>query len=211
MKWLLLFVPMILLIQGCQSAATSARFDQAQTNTLTCQQRVLDYKEKVANVKPQFKSEQNMLMYLMIKELANTKASNDLDACSKVYTAMINADSHKMGKILDGSFRLGSMGLGLWGVSIITNGITDLASDGGSTSNTTYTNSRVVNDSTNSSASGDGMGIGGVFGGRTAQGGLEPRQFQVPDNSSTELNTGSLSGENAPVSLPEAPEVLPVE
>jgi hypothetical protein len=206
---LLLLIP---LLVSCQTKETAARYAAAQDNALSCQERVIAYKEKLASQHITFKDERNALMYMVVQELAKVKASDELASCQEIYVAMINADAQKTGKLIDGSFRLGGMVLGIVGLDIIASKLSN-----GSTSGDTWnvSGSRVVNKSSGSSASGDGLGTANVFGGRTAQGGLEPRQFQTPDSATLEVNSGSLSGTNAPASVGEgggnAPVTLPVE
>lgn len=120
-----------LLMVGCQSKATSERFSMAQSDVRACQSEVIAMKTSLAN-KPAitFKSESNALVYLVVQELAKSKATDDLAACSSAYIAMVNSDGRKTGKLIDGGFRLGSIGLGLIGVDMLVDGVTDLAGSG---------------------------------------------------------------------------------
>lgn len=204
-----IIVLLSVMLASCQTAETAARYSAAQDNALSCQERVIAYKEKLAAQRVTFTDERNALMYMVVQELAKVKASDELASCNQMYVAMINADAQKTGKLIDGGFRLGGMALGIVGIDILAS---KLSSGGTSGDTWNVSNSRVVNKSSNSSSSGDGLGIGNVFGGRTAQGGLAPRQFQNPDSASLEVNSGSLSGSNAPSAIGEgegSPATLP--
>jgi len=189
---------------GCQTSKTSARFSAAQQDVQTCMTTIAGAERVKAENQPTFKDARDAMMYLLIQQM---QTKNAYAPCTEVYIAMIHSDSKKTQRLISGGTTLGGIGLGLVGVKILADGITELANPAGSTNGDTFNsyNSRVVNRSSNSSASGEGLGVANVTGGRSAQGGIQPRQQQWPDSGDTNLDQGSFSGEDAPITLPVEP------
>lgn len=203
-----IFIVLIaLFLTGCQTKETQQRFMQANNATLECQRLAIAADEKRANQPPMmWKDERNALVYLVVQELAGSKRANLMSYCDDLAIAMAQGDAQKVSGILQTVRTLGGIGLGVIGLDVFGKRFgTGTSTNAGDTWN--VSGSRVVNKSSSSSSSGDGLGVGNVFGGKTAQGGLEPRQFQNPDSASLEVNSGSLSGENAPIGLPVEQEL----
>jgi hypothetical protein len=216
MKPLLMLIPMVLLT-SCMTEATQKRFTEAQTQALTCQEKVLHYQEQMNRGNIQFTDERNALMYFVVKELARVKETNQLAYCDDLIIAMVQADSAKTQGLIRGGISLGSIGLGIIGLDILMDGYN--RSNGGTTGDTwNISGSRVNSKSGNVSgggtstvsSSGEGLGFGNTFSTGSGQsiGGVEPRTTPVNGDVNT-LETGSNSGTNEPVQLPI--EVLPVE
>jgi len=214
MRTLWLLLP-ALMIGGCQTEATSARFASAQADALTCQQRVLSYKETMARNQPTLKG-QDLLLYMVVAKALDSRTADELASCDDMFIAMTNADSVKTSKLIDRGFGLAGIGLGIWGVSIVTNGITDLANGGVNGDTFNISGSRVNSKSGNVSgggtstvsSSGDGLGLGNTFSTGSGQsvGGIQPRTTPINGDVTT-LETGSNSGTNEPVTT--SPEQLP--
>jgi len=206
---------------GCQTDQTANRFMSAQTNVLSCQQRVLAFKEKMAT-RPavMWKDERNALVYMVVEKLAQNNATDEMSACDDAYIAMIRADSAKTAGISSIVKTGVGVGLGLVGVKILADGITELANPDGAVSGDVWNvsgsrvNSNSGNNGGNASSSGDGLGLSNTFstGSGQATGGFEPRTTPVNGDVS-EITTGSNSGENSgegnPVEI--QPVIMPVE
>jgi len=202
------------LVTGCATEGTQKRMIQAQSDTQSCIDRIATMKERMANSKITLNNERDKLIFLMVQQMVQQNASTEMSMCDDIAIAQINGQSAKVGK----AFALGATGLRvgglIWGASILADGLTELANPAGSTNGDTFNsyNSRVVNRSSNSSSSGEGMGVGGTFSAGNSQsiGGFESRTLPVNGNV-TEVNTGSLSGDNAPITPPVEVQPLPVE
>ena len=199
------------MMTGCQTKTTSARFQAAQSDIQTCYQTIAAAQSKQAL--PTFKDDRDMLVFLVVQKLTQI---NPYDHCDDAYIAMISADQAKTRNIA-GIVKTGvSMGLGLIGLDILTDGLTRGSNVSGDTWN--VEGSRINSKASASggstiSSSGSGMGLGNTYG--NAQGGIEPRQWQLQRSPVTEINTQSQSGDNAPDNPIEAPDgpvsILPEE
>jgi hypothetical protein len=200
---LLLLIP-ILALTGCATEATQKRMTDAQNMTTQCIERIATMRERIAANQVQLKDSRDQLILLMVQQMAQQGAQTEMAMCDDLAVAQINGQSLRTSKLIDGSFRVGSFALGIVGLDMIVDGITDLG-NGGSSEVWNVEGSRVVNRSTATggstiSSSGEGLGIGNVFGRNTAQGGIEPRQWQTGSGTTvTDISTESQSGENAPV------------
>lgn len=200
----------LLSVTGCQTKTTSARFQAAQSDIQACYKTIAAAQSKQAV--PTFKDDRDMLVFLVIQKLTQ---ANPYAHCDDAYIAMISADQAKTSNVA-GIVKTGvGMGLGLIGLDILTNGLTRGSSTTGDTWN--VEGSRINSKATASggstiSSSGTGMGLGNTYG--QAQGGIEPRQWQIQQSPVTEINTQSQSGDNAPDTPLEAPgdvTIAPVE
>jgi hypothetical protein len=220
-KLLLLLSASTIMLTGCMTEATQKRFTQAQTQALTCQEKVLAFRSAMNKGNVKFTDERNALVYMVVQELARVKASNDLQACDDIIVAMINADREKTQGLIRGGFQVGGVALGIIGLDILVDGVR--GSNGGTSGDVWNISGSRVNSksgnvtgggSTTVSASGEGLGTGTTFSTGSGQsvGGLEPRTTNANGDVST-LETGSNSGENAPITLPAEPpvEIQPVE
>lgn len=131
---IVLVVGMVAFLSSCQSTATQERFLMAQADVASCQTQVLALRS-TPQAAPQFKDETNMLLYLVVQELADSKKGDDMDACASSYIAMIRADGAKTNSLINRGFGLAGLGMGVWGAAIITDGIIDLAGQGSNTFN----------------------------------------------------------------------------
>ena len=194
----------LISLAGCQTELTAARFKSAQGDIQQCYQTVAAAQK--AQQMPRFKDDRDLLVYLVVQKMT---ASNPYSHCDDAYIAMIQADSQKTSGISNIVKTGVGVGLGLVGVKILADGIVDVADDGGASEIGNVEGSRVVNRSSAAggstiSSSGAGLGVGNVFSRNTAQGGIEPRQWQTGQGTTvTDINTESQSGTNA--------EVEPVE
>jgi hypothetical protein len=216
---LLLLSASMIMLTGCQTKSTAARFEQATAQVLTCQQRVLHYQEQMNKNNIQFTDERNALMYFVVQELARVKETNQIAYCDDLIIAMVQADSAKTQGLIRGGVSLGSVALGLIGLDILMDG-TSRGDHSGDTWNISGSrvNSKSGNvsggGSTTVSSSGEGLGLGNTFATGSGQsvGGIEPRTTPINGDVTT-LETGSNSGTNEPVTLPAEPpvEIQPVE
>lgn len=116
---------------GCQSKATSARFDAAQQYAFACQTQAMQVKQaRASQPKTTYADPRDQLLVDIVGKVLQAGTASDMDACDDAYVAMVKADGMKTGKLIDGGFKLGGIGLGLVGVNILTNGITELAGSG---------------------------------------------------------------------------------
>jgi len=114
-----------------------------------------------------FQNEQNALVYLVVEKMAEQSATimqaqavNEMALCDDAYIAMIRADGQKTAGIT-GVVKTGvGVGLGLIGVKILADGITELANPEGAVSGDQYniSGSRVVSNSGNNNSGGGGYG-----------------------------------------------------
>jgi len=114
-----------------------------------------------------FNDERNALVFLVVEKMAEqnaafiqANASNEMAMCDDVVIEQIRADSQKTAGIT-GVVKTGvGVGLGLIGVKILADGITELANPEGSTQGDTYNiaGSRVVSNSGNNNAGTGGYG-----------------------------------------------------
>ena len=190
----------LISLAGCQTELTAARFKSAQTDIQQCYRTVASAQK--AQQMPRFKDDRDLLVYLVVQKMT---ASNPYSHCDDAYIAMIQADAQKTAGI-SGIVKTGvGVGLGLVGVKILADGITDLANNGEASEIWNVEGSRVVNRSTATggssiSSSGAGLGVGNVVSRNTAQGGIEPRHWQTgPGPTVSDINTESQSGTNAEV------------
>lgn len=228
-KLLLLLIPALVMLTGCMTEGTQERFTQAGLDVQSCQVRVMEAKIKISEYKTRqrpkaaytitFKDERNALTMMIVDRMVDMniamiesqqKTVNDIDSCDDILVAMVKADSLKTNGLMSiGKNAVGGT-LALIGLKIFADGFGPDAYAGSSTGDTwNVEGSRVVsgsgNNSTNSSisASGDGLGYGNTF--SESQGGLQPRNIQ--DISDVD---GSLSNSGEDVdSITDVPELLP--
>lgn len=197
MKILLAILIPAVMLTGCQTKETSARFQAAQSDIQACYTTVAQ--AQAAQQIPKFKDDRDLLVYLVVQKMT---ANNPYAHCDDAYIAMIQADQAKVRGILNTTSTLGGIGLGIVGVKVLADGFSGTENVSGDTWN--VNSSRINNKATASggstiSSSGEGLGTGNVFGGRNGQGGNEPRQWMTPETEVGNINTESQSGENAPI------------
>ena len=189
MRKLSLLIP--LLLAGCATANQEARIEHARSSMDSC--RVLAKEISIQRASAMTRITDQELLIIMA--LVDKIAGDDMwDGCDDYAIAIARGVDQLVGKYVDGTFGLGQVTLGLIGLDLLVDGVVDLGSDDGTTTN--IHNSRVVSDSSGSSASGEGLGFGHVttIEGSQGQGGITPRQHQNRDAS--DIHSPSQSGTN---------------
>lgn len=146
----------VLTMSGCQSKATSARFDAAQQFMFACQTQAMQIQAQPKQAST-YTDPRDQLLALAIEKMSQP-AQTPMESCDDFYIAMINGDTKKMQAMINGGFGLAKAGLVLWGVDILAGGITDLAGSGSDSYQF-----RDVNMTNNAGAGGlaEGAGAGG--------------------------------------------------
>ena len=158
------------------------------------------------NLQTGVKNGNDMALFIMAYALADANRPDPFATCNGALASHYNAEAQAVTSV---NRTIGN-GLGVTGLVLgtkfIADGLVELGNGGGSSTN--ITGSRVVSESSHSSASGDFLGIGNTNTSHESQaiGGFEPRGV-----NGAEIGTSpSQSGENGAVN-PLPPTVQPVE
>lgn len=188
----LILIPLIalpLVLTGCISEVGEKLIMAESTSADSCKTRIMSAKVDIAKARASSAptvvtlSQSNYVMMRAIDKLSDIAViaieanSNDQDiaSCDKKVLALIQLESRRM----DNQYKLGGQALSVTGLLGGAAILSDAGhSDGGSSSSTTISNSRVVSGSEGSSASGAGDLVNFPnTAGRDAAGGLQPRQL----------------------------------
>jgi hypothetical protein len=205
---ILIAVLIPLLMVGCQTTkSANARMAALTPDIDNCRDDTVRLAEANKVVLPQFDDPNQALLAIAIVMLREDNVN--FEDCTRVAITSINSDAQMRSALIRGGITLTSLGIGMWGIASVADSFADLGKEKGNTS--TVSGSRVVSNSSNSSASGEGLGLlnTNIADESIGIGGLQPRT--ILNDGGGDMRDISASGTDEPASVDpgDETELLP--